>query len=223
MKKEIILILYYLIPFLIIRLYGFEYLRWSKKNKHRLNLKLSKKIKILHYVMLTLFAILFFIEINYYYIINFIWIKRIIIIILMISGIFFNSFSNQLFKKKIEKIYFKLFSYLPILISIIWMIPFLGLFVCYGLFCTLFNPISKTYYEDKNVKIHSAYFNPMAQPKAEIYKRKIFFNKLVQMKDDRIYDLDSVKVYYEKGLIKILFYNELNTITPIIETIHQKP
>lgn len=217
MKKELILILYFLIPFLIIRFYGFEYLKFSKKNKSRLSLSISKIIKNLHYITFLLCLLLMLIDVKYNYIVNLIWIKRFLIIITLLSGILMNSIINKISINKVENRYFVIFSYLPIIISIIWSIPFWGLFTCYSIYSTLFNPIEKIHYEDNNLKIQSSYFNPMAPAKIEMYRKGLFFNKTIKMKEDRIYDIDSIKVQYKNDKTKILFYNNENLENPIIE------
>ena len=193
----------YIIPFLIFRLYGFEYLRFSIKNKNRFSLIISKKIKNLHYLTTLCSLILLLIEIKFNYKINVIWIKRVFIIFSFISGILMVSFINEMSTNKIEKIYFKIFSYLPILISLIWLIPLWGLFICYSFFCTLFNPIKIVYYEQNNIKIQSSYFNPMAPAKIEVYKKGLFFSKEITLKEDKIYELDSVKVEYKNQKINV--------------------
>ena len=211
------LILYFIIPFLIFSLYGFVYLGWSKKNKNHLSFKQSKKIKALHFITLFVCTVMLFIEIKFNYRLNYIWLKRILITFLFFSGILFNAISYKILFNKFEKKYFKLFSYLPILISIIWLIPFWGIFICYSVFCTLFNPVKMIYYEDSNLKIVSSYFNPMASAKIEMYRKGLFFNKTIKMKEDRIYYIDSIKVQCKNDKTKILFYNNENSENPIIE------
>ena len=185
--------------------YGYA-LKFWKKNKFRFSINNSFKVKYFHYSTFLLLIILGMFGLT----LRGIWTNRIIIILCLISGIFFNLFSQKSVLNKFEKIYFNFLSFFPILFFGLVLIPMIGFIVVISLIGQLFNPVNEIYYEDDKLRIQNSFIGVMAPPKVKIFnKNGIFENEIIDT-DFFVEDIDSVKVEYKKDSVKLYIWNEYN-------------
>ena len=197
-----------IIVLLIILFYLFCLFYWNKYIDWRLDEKISKRIKYSHYIGLFI-CILITIHYTIYDIgLRGIWTSRIIIIYTLTTGIFFTFLSDKNILKKIEKIYFKAFSFFPVLISTFLLVPFWGILVVFSLLGQLILPYEKIIYEDKHLRIQNSFSGIMAGSSFDIFEKRIIFEKHLYKKINK--DCDSLDVHYDKDSTRILLYNTDN-------------
>ena len=122
--------------------YGYA-LKFWKNNPYRFSKLTSIRIKYLHYFTLIILITLAFIGLT----LRGIWTSRIIIIVTIVCGIFFNLFGQKSVLNRFEKIYFNFLSFIPILFFGLVLNPLIGFIVVSSLIGQLFNPVNKIYFE----------------------------------------------------------------------------
>lgn len=200
-------------PFLI--LYGLGLYLWDKKVSWRLPNNLSKGIKHIHYslLILTVIGILLYLIDNITY--RGQWTTRFIVTGLLLSGIFVYPLNNWKDETKREKIYFKLFSYLPILTAGLSMIPFLGLVIVYSSFFRLVYPVDKVYYEDSKLLVQSNFTGVLAPPSIQIFEKKGLFETLLNKDHRSAADIDSVTIDQITDETLVILYSKQEAVDTI--------
>jgi hypothetical protein len=205
-KMEYLIII---IAFIVI--YVLSLFIWKRSVAWRLNTKISKTIKKVHYVGVVICISVFLLFTNFGIGLRGLWTTRIIIITTLIIGIFFIFVSAKNVMNKIEKWYFNFFSFLPILIAAFVMIPFLGIVATLSLYGQLSSPADKIFYEDNKLRVQSTFIGVLGPPRIDIYEKICFYEKHLKRpdfwitSDDSInvsvlYDVDSTRVILHKYL-----------------------
>jgi hypothetical protein len=192
------------ILFIIANIIGLFY--WEKKVFWRLNKKTSNTIKTIHYVGMIICVFVSIMYLKFDIGLRGLWTTRIVILITLFIGIFFKFITNKSTLNKIENLYFRIFSFLPILTAGILFIPFLGIVLVASVFGQLLDPAKKVYYQDEHLRIQSTFIGVLGIPKIDIYKKDIIFEKHIKRIDFWDTEIDSVNVLYEKDSTKIVAY-----------------
>jgi hypothetical protein len=194
------------IPILVfIFLYARWLSKWSKKISWHFSSKLTTIIKCSHYCALFLCLIVGFLFSQYNSGLRGLWTTRIFIIVLISTGIFFILFADKSVINKIERIYFKFFSYLPIIAAGICIVPFYGLIIIVSLYGKLTKPADDIFYQDKYLRVQSSYVGEIVGPRLEIYKKECIFEKNIMFSSDFGADyIDSVSVRYDYDSTRII-------------------
>lgn len=201
----------FVVSILLLILYAFKIKDW-KKNDYRLNLTFSVYLKYLHYFAITVTIILLILDLK----IRGIWTDRILILIALLSGIFYNLFAQKSVLNNLEKTYFGLWSIFPLILPLLLLIPFAGVVILVSLIGRLIAPYDKIHFEDKNLRIQTSFVGVLAPPKILIYKKEFFFER--EVKD--LYlpeEIDSLKVNYLKDSIHIQYW-ETNFENQIVKS-----
>lgn len=181
-------------------------LKFWKQNQFRFSHFTSRYFKYLHYF--TLILSLSFVLLNYS--LRGIWSTQIVIIISIITGIFYNLIAQKVILNKFEKYYFTFLSFFPILFFGLVLIPMIGLIVVVSLIGQLFNPVEKIYYEDNKLRIQSSFVGVMAPPRIKVYKKFGIFEKQYKNQDLNFEDIDSLKVDYKNDTANLYIWYEYN-------------
>ena len=136
--------------------------------------------------------------------------NQIVIIISIITGIFYNLIAQKVILNKFEKYYFTFLSFFPILFFGLVLIPMIGLIVVVSLIGQLFNPVEKIYYEDNKLRIQSSFVGVMAPPRIKVYKKFGIFEKQYKNQDLNFEDIDSIKVDYKNDTANLYIWYEYN-------------
>jgi hypothetical protein len=107
---------------------------------------------------------------------------------------------------KMEKVYFKLFSFLPTLTGVILFIPILGVVIVVSLFGNLIEPVNKIYFEDEHLRIQSSFTGVLVPHRLEIFAKNSIFEKLIYSPNFHSNDLDSITVSYDSDSTRIFVY-----------------
>lgn len=200
----------YIVTIIFIITYGLGLIYWNKKVSFRLNLNLSNRIKKFHYLGLFI-CVLVFVSYSYFDIgLRGLWTTRIIIILTLLTGIFFIFIADRTTINKVEKLYFKLFSFLPILSAGILFIPFLGVVIVVSLFGQLFDPAKKIYYEDDKLRVQSTFVGVLGPPRIDIFEKKFILEKHLKRTDFYAPEIDSIKVSDDTDSTRIIVYGLYN-------------
>ena len=148
-------------------------LKFWKKNQFRFSEFTSRGLKYLYYFTLVLSLSFVFVD----YSLRGIWTTRIVIIISIFIGVFYNLIAQKSVLNKVEKYYFTFLSFFPILFFGLVLIPMIGLIIVVSLIGQLFNPVDKIYYEDNKLRIQSSFVGVMAPPRIKVYKKFGIFEK----------------------------------------------
>lgn len=190
----------FVVSILLLILYAFKIKDW-KKNDYRLNPELSIYLKYLHYFTISITIVLLILELQ----IRGIWTGRIITLITLLSGIFYNLFAQKNVLNNLEKTYFDLWSIFPLILPLFLLIPLFGMVVIFSIIGRLIFPYDKIHYEDKNLRIQTSFVSVLAPPKILVYKKGLFFERKV--KDlDFPEEIDSLKIDYRKDSIFIQYW-----------------
>lgn len=187
-------------------IYTFILLRWNKVVSWRLSSKVTNAIKHIHYLALFVSMAIAFTYSQFGIGLRGLWTTRSIIIIVLVTGIFFYFVANKTALQKTEKIYFKLFSFIPTLIGIILCIPFLGVIIVVSLLGRLIEPANNIYYQDKHLRIQSAFTGVLAPPRVDIYTKHGIFEKHIYRPDFYGYEFDSISVRYDPDSTRIIVH-----------------
>src|SRR5438105_3603022 len=131
---------------IILIIYGLGIYLWNKKITRRLNERVSRRVIQFHYVLICFVVVSLIL--NWVDNLSFAgqWTTRVIIIGFLLSGFFIYPLSRWAEKFKIEKFYFRLFSYLPTIFGFVLLIPFAGPLVFSTSIGQLLNPVCKIYF-----------------------------------------------------------------------------
>lgn len=190
--------------FIIVYTYGL--LQWNKLVKWRLSLKTSWIIKYLHYICFAISLTVALIYLQFDLGFRGLWTTRIFIITTLVTGVSFILISNRTINNKVETIYFRIFSFIPVLIGGVLYVPFLSVVVILSLFEQLTEPVNKIYYEDNKLRIQSSFVGVLGPPRVDIFKKIIVFEKRLSRTDFNSYEFDSLKVQYDKDSTRVLIY-----------------
>lgn len=196
----------YLVTIIFIIAYGLGLFYWDKKINWRLNTKMSKSIKLLHYIGLLICLTVGIIYTNFDIGLRGLWTTRTIIIFTLLTGVFFTFLADKSSTSKIEKWYFKIFSFVPILTAATLFIPFLGVVIVLSLFGQLTDPATKIYYEDDKLRIQSSFVGVLGPPRLDIFEKKIIFEKKLKRAEFWANEIDSIKVAYDTDSTRIIAY-----------------
>lgn len=188
--------------------YGLGIYFWNKKVSWRLNERISRWIKYLHYILtvLTILAALLNIidEISF----SGLWTTRIILLGFLLSGVIIYPLSDWTDKSKVEKNYFRLFSFLPILTAGFSMIPFLGGVMLLSIFFRFTEPVKDIYYEDNKLRVQSTFIGVLGPPRLEIFRKMGLFEVRVNKAHRSAFSIDSIKVDKSADKTFVIIYNE---------------
>lgn len=190
--------------FVVIYIYGL--IQWNKKVAWRLNPLVSKIIKYVHFVTLLVSLSIGVLNLKLDLGFRGLWTTRIIIITVLISGIFFNFLSNKSILNRFEKIYFRLFSFFPVVVGGILLIPFIGFVLVASLFGQLISPAENIYYQDRNIRVQSTFLGVLGPPRLDIYEKDFIFEKHLKRLDYEVYGIDSINVLYTKDSTRVIVY-----------------
>lgn len=200
---------------LFILIYSVGLYLWIKKSGLHLNKKESSYLKWVHYsfLCLTLFAVV----IHYTMDLNLrgVWTGRIILFGLLTTGILFFPLAAKKSLSRPERIYFFLFSCLPIAVASVLLIPFVGSIILLSLWGQLTSPVSKIHYEDQKLRIQSSFSAGLLGPsQLDIIEKKGFFEKSHYQSITHDTHFDSLKVSYENKATWIVFKSTNKFVQP---------
>jgi hypothetical protein len=197
------------IAFLLTYTYGL--FQWDKYVTWRLSNKVSKTIKYVHYLTLFIALIIAFTYSQFGVGLRGLWTTRTFIIIALLTGVFFNFVTDKTILNKIEKIYFKLFSFLPTMTGVILCIPFLGVVIVVSLLGRIIEPANTIYYEDDHLRIQSSFIGVLAPKQIDLFEKKSFYEKYLYVPNFNCGDNDSIAVHYDKDSTRIFIYEQPNS------------
>ncbi|MQP23487.1 hypothetical protein GFJ94_00210 [Flavobacterium sp. LMO8] len=181
-------------------------LKFWKKNQFRFSEFTSRYLKYLHYFTFVLSLSFVFID----YSLRGIWTSRIVIIISIFIGIFYNLIAQKSVLNKVEKYYFAFLSFFPILFFGLVLIPMICFIIVVSLIGQLFNPVDKIYYEDNKLRIQSSFVGVMAPPRIKVYKKFGIFEKQYKNQNLNFEDIDSIKVDYKNDTANLYIWYDYN-------------
>ncbi|MFD0750258.1 hypothetical protein ACFQZS_08910 [Mucilaginibacter calamicampi] len=134
------------------------------------------------------------------------WTTRIVIILTLLTGIFFRLISNEASKSKIEKWYFKIFSLVPMFMAGTLLIPFLGVVMVLSLIGKLVMPVNNIYYEDEKLRVQSTYQGMLIPAKIDIFAKHFIFEKHLKTSDYNEMDVGHIKVFFDADSTRVVAY-----------------
>jgi hypothetical protein len=195
-----------IVPGTFLILYGLGLYLWNKRINWRATTATSQQIKYLHYLLLvlTIFSGVLSIIDD----ISFAgqWTTRIIIWGLLISGFTIYPITDWTERPKIEKYYFRLFSFVPIFTAGFALVPFLGLVVVISLLGRLIEPVKKVYYESNNLRVQSTFIGVMGPPRLDIIEKKGLFDVRLNKSHTGAADIDSIRIDQETSKTLVILY-----------------
>lgn len=195
-----------LVTILFIIAYGLGLFYWDKKINWRLNPKMSRSIRLLHYIGLLICLTVGSTYTNFDIGLRGLWTTRIIILFTLITGVFSIFLGDNTSINKIEKWYFKIFSFMPILTAATLFIPFLGVVIVLSLFGQLTDPATKIYYEDDKLRVQSSFVGVLGPPRLDIFEKKMIFEKKIKRNSFWANEIDSIKVAYDTDSTRVVVY-----------------
>jgi hypothetical protein len=204
-------------------LYSYGLFRWDKLVSWRLDGKISRTIKYVHYSTLIVSLTVLLLYTQFDIGLRGLWTTRIIIMTTISTGVFFIFISDKNINNKIERIYFKVFSFLPVATAGFLLIPFLGVVLVFSLFGQLISPSEKIFYQDQDIIIQSSFVGVLGPPRIDIFQKKQLFEKHVYRSEFFDYNFDSLQVHYDADSTRIKLFGsaeyEDNTKTICIDKV----
>lgn len=196
-------------------LYGLGLYLWSKKVSWRLNNDFLKWIKYSHYTLfaLTFTAALLIIvgDISF----SGQWTTRIVVVGFLLSGIIIYPLSDWTNKSKLEKNYFRGFSFLPLLTAGSSLIPFFGVVFVFSLFGRLTEPVKNIYYEDNKLRVQSTFIGVLGPARLDIIEKKGIFEVRLNKSHRSAADIDSISIGQTADKTLVLLHYEKVTVDTI--------
>ncbi len=197
------------LPAAISILYGLGLYLWTKKVRWRLSEKKAQKLRYLHYALLSLTvlsaALVIVDDISY----AGQWTTRAIIIGFLISGSLIYPICSWIDKPARERIYFRLFSFLPIVTSGLIVIPFWGVAIILSLCASLISPYDKILYEDKKLRVQSTFYGALSPPILDVVEKRGLVERRLNVERTSAWEgeIDSVRIMYGADSTMVeLFY-----------------
>ena len=134
------------------------------------------------------------------------WTTRVFIITALFTGVFYHFVSAKAYTNKVEKIYFVVLSFIPVMFLILLLIPFIGFVIVLSLWGMLFNP-EKKLYEDDVLIVKTESRGLLAEARMEVLKRRGLFDESMPLGYAYVI-ADSVAVQYDKNKANIFFYEK---------------
>ncbi|MEL7121115.1 MAG: hypothetical protein AAFO07_16810 [Bacteroidota bacterium] len=178
-------------------------MKWNKKASWTVNARLFHLLKLAHYLGVVLCVSLMLVYLVFDIGFRGIWADRIIIALTTFTGIVLVLSDNQPTKKFDQK-YFKIFSALPILAGLYFLIPLSGPLSFFHLAGNLFE--KEVYYQDENLRIQETFNGLLQSPKIGVYEKTLFLEKKLHIATVDILEVDSVIVTYDTDSTRILIY-----------------
>ena len=173
----------------------------GKKGKWKLNPKLSKLLKHIHYLCLAFFLVLLILNLCFDIRPKGQSTTKVIFILTSITAILFYAIGLLIKSKKIERAYFSLWVLIPIISICLFLITS---FRFTKVIDRIFNPISYIFFENSDYRIQNT-DDGLFQPKrVEAFKKKLFYDQkirasyLEQIYFDKIYKSDPYLIFYDR-------------------------
>lgn len=186
--------------------YSFLLFYWSWAVSWRLDAKTTGTIKSIHYAGLTI-CIAVAVAFTLFDIgLRGLWTTRVIIIMTLLTGVFFQFVANRAALRRIESLYFTLFSFLPIATAGMLLVPFLGVVLIASLWGQLTAPAERIYYEDEQLRVQSTFVGVLGPPRIDIYRKDLMFEKHLSRADYWASEIDSISVSYDQDSTRVIAY-----------------
>ena len=195
----------YILSFFFAAGYGYYMYYRERKDSNRFSYKASRIIKGVHYTCLIACMVITILYLQYGIVLKGHLTNRIIIWIVLITGIFFYLY-NSVWRNGLEKWYFRIFSFLPIFLSVVLSIPFIGIVILASLFGRLILP-DAAIYNDNNLIVRRSFNGVLAPPNLDVWQKHYMFNELKHTLYKVDIDVDSVTVNYTETTARLHFYS----------------
>lgn len=174
----------------------------------RLREQASKTIKYFHYIGLSI-AVTVGLSYGLFDLgLRGLWTTRVVILSMLLTGCFFRFISSKSAINKFERIYFKVFAFLPIITGTIFLIPFLGVVLILSLGGQLIEPAKDIYYQDNKLRIQSTFIGVLGTPRIDVFEKHFLFEKHLYRSDFNAFDFKSVQVNYDNDSTRLHFILE---------------
>lgn len=202
----VIIIILFLIVFYIPILWT-----WNHFVEKRLPLGLSKGLKITHYVVLFL-TLVHFILVEFT---TFSFVKLEIpyytTVVFFITGIFNYSICDRSTFGKFERIYFLVFTYLPVVLVTLLFFPITLFFMLGDMFQGFNLDNIQTIYSDHNIRVEADFsldesWGSFTNINLQVYKKVLLFKKKLVDTDIMALDVSEIKVSYDPDSTRITIY-----------------
>jgi len=181
---------------------------WNKKVTWRLRPKTSGILKKVHFAALIICIVIAVLYGVFSLGLRGLWTTRIVIIFTLLTGIFFRFILSEASINKIEKLYFKIFSFLPMIMAGTLLIPFMGVLIVSSLIGRLVRPVDDIHYEDDKLRVQSTFQGMLIEPKIDIYKKQSIFEEHLKIPDYNEWDVDYIKVFYDKDSTRVVVHGK---------------
>lgn len=198
--------MFYFIVILLAIAYGFALFYWSRGEASRFDAKTTVTIKAIHYTGLAICIVVGISFALYDVGLRGLWTTRLVIMITLITGTFFMFIANKSALKKIENLYFRLFSLLPIATAGMLLVPFIGVILVVSVWGRLTGPAETIYYEDERLRIQSTFVGVLGPPRIDIYRKDFIFEKHLLRPDYWASEIDSIRVTYDVDSTRVVAY-----------------
>jgi hypothetical protein len=197
-----------IILIIIIGLYIATYCTRNTPNKF--GQKSTRLFRQIHFGLLVLLIILGVLA-NYNIYLRGYWTTKILIWFYILSAMTLFALGEKTLQKKIERIYYSMFFYFPLVAIPLLFLPYLGTGIVLGIFGHTIGDSNDIKYSDKNFRLQNTFHGFMAPPSAPdlFVKRGILEYKEEPLDMEYLYRLDSIRIENELTKeITILFYDE---------------
>ena len=107
-----------------------------------------------------------------------------------------------------EKLYFRIFSFLPLLVAAFSLIPFLGVVLLLSLYGQLTEPAKDIFYEDNKLRVQSTFVGVLGPPRLDIFQKHGLFEARINKLYRSGADIDSIRVHTHPDETVVIIYNE---------------
>lgn len=185
---------------------------WNRKIKASFNQQTSKRVRLLHYCLLITIISISLLNLISDITLAGQWTTRIIIVVFLISGLIASLITPRAGERFIQKIYFRFFLVLPLILAAFSMLQFIGTVVVLSLYFRLTKPYEKIFFENENLRVQSTFTGMLAPLRLDIIERNYLFERKLN-KVHQIADIDSVRVQTDGSRTLVLLYESNNIDT----------
>ena len=132
---------------------------------------------------------------------------RIILGLTLITGIPLYIIGYRSVFKEWESVYFRLLSFLPLLVLSVLLFPFLGMVIVFSFVGWFIDTEQPVHYEDSKIRVVSYFAGPLGPPHLGIYEKQGWLEKDHTIPGMFTSQIDSIQVRYDTDSTRILIFN----------------
>lgn len=163
----------------------------------------SRLFKRLHFASLLLCCLLSLSYFQYDWGFQGYWVGRLLLLLCVATGLFATFILHPAVQDRVEKWYFRIFSWIPVGVGGLLLLPFLGIVMVLSGLGQWTSPVEEVLFEDQHTKVITRFIGVLGPPHLEAYQKWGIWEKAVEIPFYFQHEVDHVWVDYEADSVVI--------------------